>query len=102
MNKVATIFDSFDDAMKAHKSIFVLLMEQGYVTHRDYINIVHANNEAYTRITNPGDEIFISDIYDMQGWTYLCGTIVEEYKDGKYIIVMPEMIDFGIKKKHRR
>lgn len=91
MNRVARVFDNFDDAMNAHKKIFTMVIEKGYVTLRDFNNIV--NNQ---------DEIFVGDMYDSYGWTYLCGTIVEEYKDDKFIIVMPEMINFGIKKKHRR
>lgn len=91
MNRVARIFDNFDDAMNVHKKIFTMVIEKGYVTLRDFNNIV--NNQ---------DEIFVGDMYDTHGWTYLCGTIVEEYKDNKFIIVMPEMIEFGMTKKHRR
>lgn len=102
MNKVAAVFETFDDAMNAHKTIFTLLIEQGFISHRDFINIVYANNHSYTHVTDPNDDIFVSDMYDMMGWTYLCGTTVEEYKNNKYIIVMPEMINFGMKRKHTR
>lgn len=102
MNKVAAVFDTFENAMNAHRSIFTLLIEQGYISHRDFLNIVHANNHSYTHVGNPSDDIFVSDMYDMMGWTYLCGTTVEEYKNGKYIIVMPEMITFGIRKNNTR
>ena len=91
MKKVAMIFDTFDAAMEAHKKVFATIMDKGYVTWRDFNNI----------ITNQ-DEIFVGDMYDSYGWTYLLGTIVEEYKDNKYIIVMPEMIKLFNKRKIRR
>ena len=101
MNRVAAVFNTFDDAMNAHKAIFTLLIEQGYVTYGDFTDIVY-NSKSYIHVTKPSVEIFTKDYYDLQGWTYLCGTTVEEYKKNKFIIVMPEMIDFGIKKNRKR
>jgi len=91
MERLAVIFDTFDEAMRVHKQVFTMIIDKGYVTHRDFMNIIMLNNDLYK-----------DDTYDMYGWTYLCGTTVEEFKGDKFIITMPEMIQLYGNRKIRR
>lgn len=91
MERVAVISDKFDVAMNIHKKMFTTVMEKGHMSYRDFNNIINSRNDA-----------FVGDAFDAYGWTYLCGTTVEQYKEDKWIIVMPEMVNIGTIKRKRR
>lgn len=74
------IFDTFDDAMSYHKTLFEELRLHGVVTY------------AFAQNTYTGSIKLVGYEYYRYGWTWLGNLQVEPYLENKWIIRMPKTI----------
>ena len=80
MNQDEFIFDTFDEAMKAHTNVFKLCRVQGYITYADYLKIKYNKPRK------------CPSKYINYGWTHLYGSVLEPYgNEGKWILKMPKI-----------
>lgn len=79
MERVETVFSTFEEAMEVHKKLFEILRDKGVVYYRDYIGLIFP------------DDAFLLVGHEKNGWTSLNDMTIGLRPRGKWALMMPEL-----------
>ena len=80
MESIEFIFDTFEDAMDVHTKLFEIIRKNGFVTYADLYFLVNKDVESC-----------VEEFYRF-GWANLFYIKLEPYKNKRWILKMPDMI----------